>query len=291
MGRWGGSRPEEKAMSEAVEIPERFLSGEQADAVMEILRDLDSVEVKLSVPMDEQYATLRGLGLDPVEAEPRQIYFFDTADLALNRAGVVVRARRIPGGFGDTVVKLRPVAPTGLPDGVRRSGSFKLEVDVAPGGYVVSGSMKGKATGQEIRDVAAGTRRLTKILTKEQRAFFRAHAPAGIGLDDLQVLGPTFSLKASVTPKALDRKVVVELWLYPDGSRLLELSAKCMPMEASVFGVEFRRYLGERGITVSGAQAAKTRNTLAFYTAQLKAAAAARAAPAPTEIAAAAAAG
>ena len=48
-------------------------------------------------------AAVKGLGFDPVEAEPRQAYFFDTPDLALNKAGVVVRARRNPGrrwGYG-----------------------------------------------------------------------------------------------------------------------------------------------------------------------------------------------
>jgi len=257
-------------MSESIESVDRFLSNEQADELLETIRELDSVEMKLTVPMNEHRATIRGLPIDPVEAEPRQIFFFDTPDLALNKAGVVVRARRVRGGFGDTVVKLRPVVPKNLPDDVRRSASFKLEVDVIPGGYMISGSMKGKASGDEIRGVAAETRRLSKILTKEQRAFYRAHAPADISLDGLEVLGPTFSLKGSFTPKPINRKVNVEMWLYPDGSRLMELSTKCRPLEAGVVGLEFRSYLAKRGIGVSGAQEAKTRVALEFYTAQLK---------------------
>jgi inorganic triphosphatase YgiF len=35
------------------------------------------------------------LGLDALDAQIRQVFFFDTPDLDLNRAGVVVRARRI----------------------------------------------------------------------------------------------------------------------------------------------------------------------------------------------------
>ena len=53
---------------------------------------------------------MRGLPIDPVESQPRQVYFFDTPDLALSKAGIIVRARRIQGGKGDTVVKLRPVS-------------------------------------------------------------------------------------------------------------------------------------------------------------------------------------
>ena len=50
----------------------------------------------------------------------RQIFFFDTPDLALNAAGVVVRARRIQDSAADTVVKLRPVVPDDLPKKLRK---------------------------------------------------------------------------------------------------------------------------------------------------------------------------
>ena len=53
------------------------------------------VELKVTVPPTAQRATIEGLPLDPVESQPRQVFFFDTPDLALDRAGLVVRARRI----------------------------------------------------------------------------------------------------------------------------------------------------------------------------------------------------
>jgi len=155
-------------MTETTDIQPSYLTSQQANHVMAMLRDVDSVEIKMTVPMEQQQATVLGLRLDPVEAEPRHIFFFDTPDLALHKAGIAVRARRSRGGSGDTVVKLRPVVPADLPDDVRRSGSFKMEIDVAPGGFVCSGSMKGKATGDEVREVATGQRRLSKILTKER---------------------------------------------------------------------------------------------------------------------------
>jgi len=76
--------------------------------------------------------------------------FFDTPDLALNRAGVVVRARRIQGGDADTVVKLRPVDPSTIDPELRRSAAFKIEVDAMLGGYVCSASFKGVCTGDEV---------------------------------------------------------------------------------------------------------------------------------------------
>ena len=43
--------------------------------------------------------------MDPLQAHIRQVVFFDTPELTLSKAGVVVRARRIQGGEGDTVIK------------------------------------------------------------------------------------------------------------------------------------------------------------------------------------------
>ena len=247
------------------------LSSEDLVTVMGLIRGADSVELKLTVPTAEHRATIANVGLDPVEAQPRQVFFFDTPDLALDRAGLVVRARRIQGGRGDTVVKLRPVDPEELPADIRSSTSFKVEVDVLPGGFVCSGSMKGGATGQEIRDAVAGDFPLRKLFSKAQRSFFAAHAPAGIELDSLVPLGPTFILKATVTPRELGRRFVVEMWLYPDGSRILEISTKCLPREAFQVAAESRAYLSERGVTLGGAQQTKTKAALAFFKAQLDA--------------------
>jgi hypothetical protein len=220
-------------------------------------------------------ATIQGLPIDPVEAQPRQVWFFDTPDLALNQAGMVVRARRIQGGRGDTVVKLRPVVPQELPAELRTSGSLNVELDVLPGGYVCSASFKGRSDGQTIRQAVAGELPLRKVFSRDQRTFYAQRAPAGLDLDSLVPLGPTFVLKAQFTPEELGRRVVAEVWLYPDGSRILELSTKCLPSEAFQVAAESRAYLAARGISIgSAAQQTKTRAALDFFTAEVKRAAA-----------------
>ena len=72
-------------------------------------------------------STIAALGLDPLGAQIRLVSFFDTPDLALSRAGVVVRARRVQGRGDDSVVKLRPVEPHELPPtcGGRRAWSSR----------------------------------------------------------------------------------------------------------------------------------------------------------------------
>jgi hypothetical protein len=264
---------------------DKRLTDEQLRDMMLLVKGADSVELKVTVPADAHRATIQGLPMDPVEAQPRQVFFFDTPDLALNRAGVVVRARRIQGGRGDTVIKLRPVDPSKLPADLRRQADFNVEVDALPGGYVCSGSFKGRTTGQDVRDAVRGSMPLRRLFSKTQRAFYREHAPEGVELDSLVPLGPTFLLKArfgipaGFDGKGPERLLVAEMWFYPDGSRILELSTKCAPSETFAVAAETRAYLISQGISLAGEQQTKTRTALEFYAGQLAAAAAPPATP------------
>jgi hypothetical protein len=104
-----------------------------------------------------------------------------------------------------------------------------------------------------------------KLFTKEQRKFYAAHAPAGIELDDLTLLGPIFVLKLRFTPAELGRKLVAELWLYPDGTRILELSTKCAPAEMFQVATETRAYLAGRGVDLGAEQQTKTATALSYF--------------------------
>ena len=62
------------------------------------------------------------------------------------------------------------------------------------------------------------------------------------------MLGPIFVLKLKGVPEGFGRRLVVELWLYPDGARILELSTKCAPSEAFQVAAELRTYLVSCGL-------------------------------------------
>jgi hypothetical protein len=63
--------------------------------------------------------------------------------------------------------------------------------------------------------------------------------------------------------------LVAEMWLYPDGSRILELSTKCAPSEAFQVAAEGRAFLTDHGIDLSGEQQTKTRKALEFFAERL----------------------
>jgi hypothetical protein len=239
------------------------LSDEQVAEALSLMKDSDSVELKLTVGEDQQRSTAMALGMDPLEAQIRMVAFFDTPDLALDRAGLVVR--RIQGKGDDSVVKLRPVVPSELPGKLRRSENFRVEVDALPGGLVCSGALKATLRPTDVRATIAGERPIRKLFSKEQRELFAAHAPDGIGLDDLTVLGPLMVLKLRFAPEHLGRRVVGEMWLYPDGSRILELSTRCATSEAFQVAAEGRAFLASRGVDLSAAQQTKTRKALEFF--------------------------
>jgi hypothetical protein len=226
----------------------RVLSDAQR-ADLDALRAVsDSVELKLTVPASQHRATLEALRIDPLDAEIRNVFFFDTPKLVLNEAGLVVRARRTQRKGDDTVVKSRPLVPTEVPDEVRSSPNFMVEVDAMPGSFVCSGSMKRTLPQPDVRTTVAGARPLRKLFSKEQRAYYDAHAPAGVVLDNLTVLGPITVFKAKFTPAGFARKLVAEMWMYPDGSRVLELSTKTAPEDAWTAADETRAFLDECGV-------------------------------------------
>lgn len=247
------------------------LSDDDLAQLVGLVKGSDSVELKLTVPEAHHRSTAVALGMDPLAAQIRQVFFFDTPDLALNREGIVVRARRVQGRGDDSVVKLRPVVPDDLPDRLRRSPSMVVEVDAMPGGWVCSGSLKGALGTTDVNRVAAGDRPVRKLFSKEQRAFYAAHAPEGLDLDDLAILGPIFVLKLNLRPPTLGRKLVAEMWLYPDGSRILELSTKCAPPDMMRAAVDARLFLHEHGVDVSGEQHTKTRTALEYFSQHLPA--------------------
>ena len=72
-------------MTDTKQVPS--LSDDQLQEMIGLLRGADSAELKLTVPDEGQgwRSTVAALGMDPMEAFLRQVFFFDTPDLDLDR--------------------------------------------------------------------------------------------------------------------------------------------------------------------------------------------------------------
>ena len=237
---------------------------DQIATAVDLLKDADSVELKLTVRESDHRSSIMALDMDVLDAEFRQVVFFDTPDLKLNRSGVVVRARRMRRG-GDTVVKLRPVQPRDLPKQLRRLPCFNVEVDAMPGSIICSASLKGKADNSTVKGVLLEKQPVRKLFSRQQRLLFKKHAPKGLTLDSLTPLGPINVAKLKFVPASFKRFLVAEVWFYPDASRILELSTKCVPSEAFQVLAEMRSLLTQRGISLTGQQETKTRKALEYF--------------------------
>jgi hypothetical protein len=243
---------------------------EQLGAVLDLLPDVDSVELKLTVPGADHRRVLDSLGIDSLDAQIRQVAFFDTPDLRLSAAGLVVRARRTQHKPGDATVKLRPMFPADVPDGLRALPGFKVEVDASPAGFTCSCSLTAEVPDRKVKRLYAGTRTLDDILDHEQRALFADRLPPGVDPADLRVLGPVHLLKGKFAPKDYPRRMVAELWLLPDGGRILELSTKADPAQALQAAAETKVFLASRGIDLEAPQEAKTQTVLSAFAGALE---------------------
>jgi hypothetical protein len=255
-------------MTDTVSTSGRWTTDEGRQ-LLKLLEGADSVELKFSVPDADRRSTVEALTLDPLAADMVQVWFFDTPDLDVYAAGVIARARRTR-TRDDAAVKLRPVVPDDLPAELRARPGFGVEVDAMPGGFVCSARLKEKLEPGKVRRAMLRQTSPRKLFSKWQRRFFEQFAPSGLTLDDVEPLGPINALKLKFVPAGLDRRLVAELWTYPDGSRILELSTKCAPESALAVAAESRAFLEERGLDMSAAQQTKTKTALEYFAQELR---------------------
>ena len=173
---------------------------------------------KLTVPVSDRAAERRRSGWIPSRSDSAGL-LLRHAGADAQRAGVVVRARRRPGERGryGRSARLVPKAPGGVAPlaQLRRRGRCDA-------GRVRLFGIDEAREDNDVRDAVLGNWPVRKLYSKEQRALYAAHAPEGLELDDLSILGPISVLKLKFALEGYDRKLVAGAWLYPDNSMILE---------------------------------------------------------------------
>ncbi|MCU7722236.1 hypothetical protein ODJ79_00755 [Actinoplanes sp. KI2] len=225
----------------------------QPDPLLALARQADQVELKLVVPTHDGSS----LGLDRSPGPARRVYFLDTPGLDLYRHGVIIRFRDRKDRRDDAAVKLRPVVPGRVPRWLRQADRFQMEIDALPGHAVCSGALKERlGRGAVAKTIAAG-RPLTRLLSPGQRRLLAQYAPA-VSLGHLVVYGPINVRCQSVKLRGLQHGMRAERWHYPDGSYLLELSARCPIDEAAAVARRVSTALRAYGVGPADEQRLKT---------------------------------
>jgi len=227
---------------------------------------IQTVEVKITAQVHDEEKVRRALERSGEKPEDRKVFFFDTPDLALFDAGIVLRARQISGDTDDSTVKLRPVEPTELSEAWKKTSGFEVEIDGVGDKMICSAKLSTDQKRGEIEAVAAGDRQIRKLFTATQEKLLEEHGPAGVTWEDLTVLGPVDVHKWKIEPRGFDEEVTAEEWTLPDGSDLIELSIKVDPKHADAASTEFMSFLDQHGFTTEGEQQTKTRAALTFFT-------------------------
>jgi hypothetical protein len=228
--------------------------------------EVEAVELKITVREEQEGPARRALELDEVAPEARRVYFFDTQDLDLVKAGLVLRARVIRDAADDSTVKLRPVVPDRIEERFKRMEGFEIELDAVGDTLTCSAKLGAGQRRDEIDEVAAGTRPLRRLFSEDQERLIDAYAPRGVDWAELSVLGPIQVRKWELEPKGFPHEVTVEEWVLPDGSNLIELSIKVEPGDAGEAGRDFDAFLRKREIDPEGDQQTKTRTALSYFT-------------------------
>ncbi len=230
----------------------------------------DKVEIKITVTGNDEERAYEALDIKSRDAARRDIYFFDTPQLTLNKAGVVLRVRAIEDDDNDSVVKIRPVDPNKVDEIWKAAAGFKIEADSVGDKVVMSASLKAKQKKSVIGKVENGKHAISELFSKKQKEFLAEFYDSPLDLNDLTILGPVRALRADIERPAMAYKLTAEYWTLPDDSHLLELSIKCPPEEAVVAREVFEAFLAGHGLDPNGAQTTKTKLALTGLAERLK---------------------
>jgi hypothetical protein len=239
------------------------MPGDDLDRMFTLVEEVGTVELKFTVAdaSHEAVRALLGVGAERV----RNVYYLDTPDLTLRRHGVLARVR---GGQrpNDSVVKLRPIDPDAVPAALRRDDDFTVEVDVTPDSFICSGALKRRLGEQAVERAVTGRRSLRTLFSDRQLALLDGRLAGRATVDDLEAFGPVEVHRTRPRHDGPGRGLELQEWMYPDGSRLLEVSTRCASADLLRTAVDAKVFLDHHAIEQSGPCPTKADTTLDYFT-------------------------
>ena len=248
--------------------PEQTLTDEQVREVLALTSEADSVELKLTIPQEIRFSAAQALGVDPLDGQLRQIFFFDTPDLQLDSAGVVVRARRTQGKPDDSVVKLRPVVPaTSTRSCGRARTSASRSTRCRAGSSARPRSSTSTTSPGSVRSPWA-SRRSPRPSPSSSDSSTPSTPRTASSSTTSRSSGRSRSSRSSSRPKASIAASSASSGTTRTARRSPSSRPSASPARAFQVAAELRGLLAERGIDVGGEQQTKTRAALEYFSSQ-----------------------
>jgi hypothetical protein len=230
----------------------------------------NSIEIKATIPESQVDSTLARFGLTIANDQERYIYFYDTADLDLNKAGIITRSRRVVGDQHDSTVKFRPVIPDQVAAKWRTFPYFKIEADASEKGVVKSASFSMPVKKGVIKRIAAGDMKIGELFTKDQQGFLLGMANRNVDFSKMLVFGPLRAHRWKFEDPGCPWPITAEVWVREDGARLMEASIRAPVIQAAAALAGFMAFLAEFGAERDLEEQAKTRWALEYYAAKVR---------------------
>jgi hypothetical protein len=228
------------------------------------------IEIKVTIPERQVDSTLVRFNLTVDNDEERYIYFYDTPELDLHKAGIITRARRVVGDRHDSTVKFRPVIPDRVAARWHEFPDFKIEADASEKGVTKSASFSMPVPKGVIKKIAAGAKPVGELFTKDQQAFLLGMSNRRIDYSRMMVFGPIRAHRWKIDDPGCPWPITAELWEREDGARMMEASIKAPVVQAAAAMGGFMAFLAEFGAERDTEEQAKTRWALDYYTAKLR---------------------
>jgi len=238
--------------------------------VAALVSGANSIEIKVTIPESQVDSSLARFGLTIANDEERYVYFYDTPDLDLHRAGIITRARRVVGDQHDSTVKFRPVIPDHVASKWRTFSDFKIEADASEKGVTKSASFSMPVRKGVIKRIAAGEIAIEELFTKDQQAFLLSMANRNIDFSTMMVFGPLRAHRWKFEDPGCPWPITAEVWVREDGARMMEASIKAPVVQAAAAMGGFTAFLAEFGAERDVEEQAKTRWALMYYAEKLR---------------------
>jgi uncharacterized protein YjbK len=215
-------------------------------------------ELKVTVFPDEEPVVRAAIEDQHAEMSQREVYFYDTPELALKAGKLFLRARTTEGDDPDSTVKLRPLAGA-FPPAWQGNGDVRHEVDVIGEREVPSLKLDREHGKIDAGDV--GGHDAKRLFDAAQEGL------VPVDWDDIVAFGPIHAHLWELEYAELPEKLAVEEWTVSGGPHFVELSFKVKPGELAAAKQAFHALLDELKIDRKG-RPAKTEIVLDHFAAK-----------------------